>query len=141
MVSALDISASALSAQRLRMSLVASNLANASTTRDELGRNRPYQRLEAIFAERRDGESGQPAGVDVPEVRAAADPWRWVQDPDHPDAVSDPADPHYQQVLMPNISPVYEMVDMMLASRAYEANLAAMEVTKSISSAALRIIA
>ena len=68
-------------------------------------------------------------------------PYQWTYDPNHPDAVKDPASGREGYVLMPRINPVEEMVDMLLASRAYEANLSAMEVTRSMHSAALRIIA
>ncbi len=134
----LEISASALSAQRTRMTAIAGNIANANTTRDELGRPIPYRRLEVVFAAGAPGEPARP-GVHVQEVRQARDPYRWIYDPNHPDAVRDGSD-RSGYVLMPRISAVEEMVDMMLASRAYEANLAALEATRTMQSAALRII-
>ncbi len=136
----LDISASALAAQRTRMSAIAANIANASTTRDAEGRNIPYRRLEVLFASGAPGCPESP-GVRVEAVSPSRSPYRWVHDPDHPDAVRDPSSKMDGYVLMPRINVVEEMVDMMLASRAYEANLSAMEVTRSMSSAALRIIA
>ncbi len=147
-MNALDISASALSAQRTRMTAIAGNIANANTTRDEYGRKVPYRRLEVLFAAGAEESSGKKAGiggkvrgVKVTDVRPARDPFRWVHDPAHPDAVDDPNGPMHGHVLMPRINAVQEMVDMMLASRAYEANLSSMEVTKAMASAALRIIA
>jgi flagellar basal-body rod protein FlgC len=135
----LDISASALAAQRTRMNAIAGNIANASTTRDAHGRNIPYKRLEVLFASGAPG-SREAAGVHVEALREDPLPYRWAHDPNHPDAVKDPTSERYGQVLMPRISVVEEMVDMMLASRAYEANLSAMDVTRSMTSAALRII-
>jgi len=150
-MNAIDISASALSAQRIRMNAIAGNIANAHTTRDAEGRPRPYKRLEVLFApggSRRAGTPGplaargaEPAGVRVVAVREARDPYQWTHDPGHPDAVQDPASERYGYVLMPRINVVEEMVDMMLASRAYEANLTAHEATKAMRAAALRIIA
>ena len=139
MVPSLEISASALSAQRIRMNAIASNIANANTTRDANGNNLPYKRLEVLFREDVDGDEG--VGVQVASVRESADPYRWVHQPDHPDAIKDPQDPRYGQVQMPRINIVQEMVDMMLASRAYEANLTAMDLTKAIGSSISRIIA
>jgi flagellar basal-body rod protein FlgC len=135
----LEISASALSAQRTRMTAIAGNIANANTTRDETGRPVPYRRLEVVFAAGATGQTDQP-GVHVQEVRQARDPYRWIFDPNHPDAVHDSASERNGYVLMPRINAVEEMVDMMLASRAYEANLAALEATRTMHSAALRII-
>ena len=137
---ALDISGSALTAQRTRMTAIAGNIANAHTTRDAQGRNIPYQRLQVLFSA---GSPDEPAGagVRVSAVRPDPKPWQWVHDPNHPDAVKDPGSGHLGDVLVPRINVVEEMVDMMLASRAYEANLSAMEVTRTMSSAALRIIA
>jgi flagellar basal-body rod protein FlgC len=137
---ALDISASALAAQRIRMTAIAGNIANANTTRDAYGRNIPYRRVEVLFAA---GSTGGPdaGGVRVQAVREARDPWRLVHDPDHPDAEKDPSSDRFGYVLLPKVNVVEEMVDMMLSSRAYEANLAALEATKTMRSAALRIIA
>lgn len=74
-------------------------------------------------------------------VREVANPYMWVHDPQHPDAVQDPENEHHGHVQMPRINVVREMVDMMLASRSYEANLSAMEVSKSLSESVSRIIA
>lgn len=138
MISPLDVSASALSAQRLRMNVIASNLANVNTTRDEYGRNNPYRRLQVAFEASEQG--GEVSGVRVSSVSEDPEPFQWIHDPDHPDANRDPDSPRYGQVQMPRINHVQEMVDMMLASRAYEANLTAMQVTKSIGQAVSRII-
>lgn len=139
MIPPVEISASALTAQRQRMNAIASNIANANTTRDAWGRNIPYKRLEVLFAERR--EEGDGVGVEVTSVRESDNPYRWVYQPDHPDAVRDEGDEHFGHVLMPRINVVQEMVDMMLASRSYEANLTAIDVTKAIGNSVSRIIA
>jgi flagellar basal-body rod protein FlgC len=134
----LEISASALAAQRTRMTAIAGNIANASTTRDAEGKNIPYRRLEVLFAPG-DREGGP--GVHVEGVREDPRPYQWTYDPNHPDAVHQAGSDRDGYVLMPRINVVEEMVDMLLASRAYEANLSAMEVSRSMHSAALRIIA
>jgi flagellar basal-body rod protein FlgC len=138
MISPMDISASALSAQRTRMNVLASNIANAHTTRDEYGNISPYRRQEVLFAPRVD--DGEVVGVRVTRVREAAHPFQWVYQPDHPDAVKDLTSENHGRVLMPKINVVQEMVDMMMASRAYEANLTAMEATKAIGASVARII-
>ena len=135
-VSACDISATALSAQRMRMNVIASNLANAHTTRGDDGM--PYRRLEVLFDGREGGAEGK--GVQASIVTSES-PFHWVRDPDHPDAIRDSESPNFGQVLMPRVNQIQEMVDMMLASRAYEANLSAIEVSKSISSSVAKIIA
>jgi flagellar basal-body rod protein FlgC len=141
-MNALDISGSALSAQRARMNAIAGNIANASTTRDAEGRPNPYRRVEVLFAAGADASQGaKSAGVRVAAVREDARPFQWTYDPAHPDSVRDPASDRYGYVLMPRINVVEEMVDMMLASRAYEANLSALEVTKVMHTESLRIIA
>lgn len=128
-----DISASALSAQRLRMDTIANNLANVNTTRTEDGG--PYRRHMAIFAERRPWQSGAlgTGGVRVQGIVEDTDPPRRVYDPGHPDADAD------GYVLMPNVNVVTEMVDMISASRAYEANIAALNAAKAMATKALEI--
>ena len=138
-MNALDISASALAAQRVRMTVVAANIANAHTTRDAYGKPNPYQRLAVVFGE--GGPNGGSGGVHVREVRPDAIPFQWIHDPDHPNAVRDPSSPHNGSVRMPRVNVIEETVDMMVATRNYEANLAAMEATKAMHAAALRIIA
>lgn len=130
MFGSLDISASALEAQRVRMDVIAGNIANAHTTRDARGRPSPYRRKEVVFAPARDGGPG----VTVEEIREDGSPPRRVWDPRHPDAVGG-------YVSYPNVNVIQEMVDMTLASRSYEANVTAIETAKGMFSAALRIIA
>jgi flagellar basal-body rod protein FlgC len=134
MLGALDVSASALAAQRQRADLIAQNVANAHTTRDAFGRVSPYRRRDVVF---RLGVPGKdPAkGVHVSQVVTDRSPFRLEHNPGHPDANADGF------VTMPNVNPVVEMVNMIDASRAYELNVSAMEVTKGLLGAALRILA
>jgi flagellar basal-body rod protein FlgC len=138
---AIDISASGLSAERLRMDVTAENLANAQTTRGPNGG--PYQRKEVVLqtaqpngfatqlAAATSGTlgvgAGQPGGgVQVAGIVADATPARQVYDPGHPDANAQ------GYVLMPNVNPVTEMVDLIASSRSYEANVTAMQTAKSM---------
>jgi flagellar basal-body rod protein FlgC len=130
---AIDISGSGLSAERLRMDLSAENLANAQSTRGADGQ--PYRRKEAVL---RQAEAGFDAslnaamsgaggrGVEVVQIAEDQAPPRMVYDPGHPDANPE------GYVQMPNVDPVTEMVDLISASRAYEANVTAMQTAKSM---------
>lgn len=138
MFSSLDISSSALSAYRTRMNIIANNVANISTTRDAHGNVVPYSRKIALFAA---GSPGLPSGEGVritSVVNDTAPPTR-VHDPYHPDAVQSGPDKGY--VMYPNVSLPVEMVDMVAATRIYQANVTAFEATKTIISSALRLIA
>lgn len=138
---AFHISASGLTAERLRMDTIANNLANANTTRSADGG--PYQRQVPIFAPMLDqtmrgakgplqkGTTGQ--GVRVVGVMSDPSPPRLVFDPQHPDANED------GYVEMPNIHVVKEMVDLITATRAYEANITALNSAKSMAQKALEI--
>jgi len=138
---ALTTSASGLSAQRLRMNLISENLANINTTRTESGG--PYQRKEPVFAARQENMSFQ--GVLDRELSAGLTPVKVVEvipdnrpailkyDPDHPDADNE------GYVAMPNIQVVEEMVNMMSASRSYEANVTAIKTIKSMVLKAMEI--
>jgi len=140
---ALDIGASALTAQRLRMDIISQNIANANTTRTEDGT--PYRRRVVIFRESSDGipfseylsESSKARylgkGVKVSAIAEDTSPFRRVYDPGHPDADED------GYVEMPNVDIVTEMVNMISATRAYEANVTAMNTTKSMAMKALEI--
>ena len=133
MFDTLDISASALTAERTRMHVIANNMANVNTTLDENGEVNPFRRRLVYFA--RGMSRGNPNGVRVDEVRKQGGPLRQVFDPGHPEANPD----GYR--LMPNVKPIVEMVDMMEASRAYEGNLTVMETTKSLAIRALSLLA
>lgn len=133
------VSASALTAQRLRMDLISTNLANAQTTQTPSGG--PYRRRDVIlrsevlsgsFADLLSGVSPGEA-VRVAGVVHDRRPPRQVFDPDHPHARDD------GYVELPNVNIVAEMVDMMSATRAYEANVTALNATKRMVQAALEI--
>lgn len=140
---AIDISASGLTAQRLRMDTISENIANVNTTRTPAGG--PYRRKVVVF-EAREPEKGfgavfsqalgeQDAGDGVRVVRIAEDnsPFKMVYDPSHPDANAQ------GYVMMPNVNIVTEMVNMISATRAYEANATAVKSSKDIALKALEI--
>jgi flagellar basal-body rod protein FlgC len=138
------VAASALRAERMRLDVIASNLANANTTRTEEGG--PYRRRHVIF-------ETEPMGSDFAETVAAlgtADARRGVEvtavveDPTPPRMVFDPGHPDANAegyVAYPNVNPVLEMVDLMAATRAYEANVQVVTATKRMSESALSISA
>ena len=141
--SALEIGASALTAQRLRMDTISQNIANANTTRTNNGS--PYRRREVIFEEKtlsapfsdylsknsKERFIGQ--GVRVAKIVEDSTPFKKIYDPGNPDADTE------GYVQMPNVDIVTEMVNMISATRAYEANVTSMNNTKSIAMKALEI--
>lgn len=136
--SSLRISASGLAAERLRMDTIASNIANATTTRGEDGK--PYVRKIAVFQENLNSELGKDKatgeeflGVKAVGIEEDASPLRRVYDPSHPDA------DEQGYVTMPNVNILNEMADMIAATRAYEANINAMNSEKSMFVKALEI--
>jgi flagellar basal-body rod protein FlgC len=125
---ALDASGSALSAERLRMDVTAENLANAQSTRGANGTG-PYKRKEVVLEQAGSSfaDSLQAArGVRVAGIVEDSTPPRRVYDPGHPDADAQ------GYVTMPNVNTVTEMTDLIGASRAYEANVTAMQTAKSM---------
>ena len=131
----LHIAGSGLAAQRVRLQTVASNLANAQTTRTAEGG--PYKRKAPVFrADVLDTFGGsldrELASVSVERIHEDSDV-RWVHDPAHPDADDE------GMVAYPDIDVLAEMVDMMTASRSYEANANAVEVTRDMALRALEI--
>lgn len=132
---AIDISASGLSAERLRMDVVAENLANANTTRTADGG--PYRRKNVVLEQQGGGFASALArarGVQVSAIVEDPTPPRRVYDPGHPDADAD------GYVEMPNVNPVTEMVDLITASRAYEANVTAMQTAKQMFTKTLEVL-
>lgn len=122
-----DIAASGMAAQRLRVQLIAGNIANSETTRTESGG--PYKKKEAVFKVMPMGTNaaGQPfSGVQVSEVTASKDPFISKFDPTHPDANAEGV------VLFPNVNPVEEMVNLTEASRAFEANVAVVRAVRAM---------
>lgn len=129
-LSSLDVAAQAMSAERTRVNTASSNLANAETTRGPDGK--PYQRLDPVFASVVNDDGS--VGVEVQEIVADQSAPRPVYMPDHPDA--DPSG----FVLLPNVNPVHEVVNLMSAQRGYEANATAFETSKTMIQRALDIL-
>ena len=140
MLRALDISTSGLVAQRIRLDTISSNLANLSSQeRDERGNIQPYQARYVVFQTNQDLETREGAiGVKVASVETEqVEPlYRWQ--PEHPYAIKDGAKKGY--VAYPRINMTAEMVDALVATRAYEANLGAMELSKNMAQQSLRIL-
>jgi flagellar basal-body rod protein FlgC len=135
MFDSLDIASSALTAQRVRMDTIAGNVANLNTTRNEKGELAPYRRRFVLFAAGRSGDKGNRPGVHVLQVAHDQSPFRRVFDPGNRDAGAD------GYVQYPNVDLAIEQVNMLEASRAYEANVTMMETTKAMINATLRLIA
>lgn len=133
MFGALDISTSGLVAQRIQLDTIAGNMANALTTRRADGVAGPYMRRVALLSPG-DGRGGPGVHVENVVEDRQGQP-RWVKNPGHPDANAEGL------VAYPNIDPTTEMVNAMVAVRAYEANVTAIEATKSVIASTLRILA
>ena len=136
----LNITGSALTAERFRTDIILQNLANQNTTRPAAGG--PYRRKQVVLRENQlDFKSeldkamtkADRGGVYVEEVVESQNPLVPVYDPDHPDANED------GYVMMPNVNSAEEMVDLMAATRAYEANVTALNIAKSMALKALEI--
>ncbi|MCU6734571.1 flagellar basal body rod protein FlgC [Diplocloster agilis] len=136
----LNITGSALTAERFRTDIILQNLANQNTTRTEEGG--PYRRRQVVLRERPlDFKSElsqaytkvQNGGVYVEEVVESQNDLVPVYDPEHPDANEE------GYVMMPNVNSAEEMVDLMAATRAYEANVTALNVAKAMAMKALEI--
>jgi flagellar basal-body rod protein FlgC len=133
---ALNISASGLTAQRLRMDVTSANHATAQSTRTPEGG--PYRRQDVVLQESSGdgsfagaltgalGGGGEPAGVEVAAIVPDSTPLRRVYEPGSPDADAQ------GYVEMPNVNPVEEMTDLIDASRSYQANVTAMQTTKQV---------
>ena len=139
MFGSLDISTSALVAQRTRLNVIAGNIANMHATRDANGRPNPYQRRVALLATGNPAAGPDAPGVHVQQVVKDPAPFRKVYDPSHPDAVQSGPDQGY--VLYPNVDQATEMINALQAARAYEANVTVMEIGKSMAAASLRLLA
>ncbi|MDD5937179.1 MAG: flagellar basal body rod protein FlgC [Clostridiales bacterium] len=138
--SALNVSASGMSAQRLRMDTISQNIANVSTTRD--GNGEAYRRKTVVFAEKESNQFGSylnqatsvrknselnGSGVKVTGiVEDHVTPMREVYDPSHPDADEN------GYVTYPNVNTVTEMTNLIDATRSFEANVTAFNATKSM---------
>jgi flagellar basal-body rod protein FlgC len=142
----LNISGSALTAQRLRMDVVSSNIANAETTRGRLvnGEWQPYRRkmvetqakegqFQSLLMSAMDRTNSPGNGVKVTKISEDQSPFKLVYHPEHPDANEE------GYVQLPNVDPLKEMVDLISASRSYEANVTAFNATKGMLMKALEI--
>lgn len=142
--SSMQISASGLTAERLHLDVISNNIANVNTTRGADGQ--PFRRQEVLFAARegsvfskqlafaRGQQNGSGGGVEVTGIRPdTAHDFKVVHDPGHPDADAN------GNVKLPNIEPVVEMVDMISATRAYEAGVTAISSAKQMQQKALEI--
>ena len=117
-VNALDVSGSALAANRVRMNTIANNIANVDTTRNEKGFREIYRRKEVLLKTGNPAETGdRKYGVEVLKVLGDKSAFRKIHQPDHPDADEN------GYVLLPNVRMPLEMIDMMESARSYEANL------------------
>ncbi len=134
MFDVLKMGASGLVAQRTRMDTIAGNVMNIHTTHNEKGEKIPYRRRMVILQATQDPETSLP-GVSVKEIRQDKTPFQTRHEPGHPDADSN------GNVLFPNVDMTTEYVNMLEASRAYEANITMMETTKAMYNASLRLIA
>lgn len=139
-LNSLDIAGSALTAENYRMSIISQNIANSAMTRTANGG--PYIRKQAVFQEKEmdfssvlKGELDQisSGGVRITEVVESDNPLVPVYDPSHPDADEN------GYVMYPNVNRTEEMADLMAATRAYEANITALNAVKAIAAKALEI--
>lgn len=139
----MNVSASGLTAERLRMDIISKNIANANTTRTLAGT--PYRRQMAVFMEKGSTDTFENilkkasglhisgGGVEVSEIIEDQSDFKRVYNPGHPDSDEE------GYVLMPNVEIVSEMINLMSATRAYEANVTALNSTKSMALKALEI--
>ena len=138
LIPALGVSASALDAQSHRMRVIAANVANAQTTRDANGG--VYRRRDVVFASELDRKVGTRRrdanglrGVRVARTVEDNTPLKRVFRPGHPDADPD------GYLTLPNVNPMEEMVDLMVANRSYEANISAIKTTRTMAQKAMEI--
>ena len=131
----MDISTSGLMAQRARMEAIAGNLANISTMRNEKGELKPYQPRFVVFQEDPNIGSNGASGVRVPAIGIDTElPPIRVFNPTHPDRDKD------GYIYLPRINMMTEFTNAIESSRSYEANLGAIEISKSMANQTLRII-
>jgi flagellar basal-body rod protein FlgC len=139
----MDISSSGLAAQRVRMNVLSSNLANAQTTQSAENGGGPYRRQDVVFSAVPTGNPfeeylDEDFGTQVQEVKVTG----IHKDTKEPRRVFDPTHPHADKdgmVEMPNIQVMNEMVNMIAATRAYEANVTALNNAKAMATKALEI--
>ena len=131
-LSATSITASALDAEKMRVDITSQNIANANTTKGIDGK--PYQRRTVAFESMLDSTAGtNMQGVRIAEISKDNTPGEVVNNPQHPHADKD------GNVKMPNVNVAFEMVDMITATRSYEANLSVVRNARQMASQALSI--
>jgi len=140
MLNALDISTSALVAQRTRLNAISGNVANMASLTDETGKANPYRARQVIFEtdpslSTNDGA----AGVKVADIQSDQSDPQYRYQPQHPLAITEGEYKGY--VAYPNIDLTTQMVDALESTRAYEANVGVMEITKDLSRETLTILA
>lgn len=150
-IDAFDIAASGLRAQRLRMEVLANNVANVETTFADVVEETsggqtyrkyiPYHRRNVIFSPGMPEKGTADLGVQVLDVILDPADFRRVPDPTHEHAVKNPNSPDFGYVLYPNVNPIVEFTDMIAASRVYGANLSVLDELKTMGEATLRILA
>lgn len=147
--STFDVAASGMSAQRKQMDLISTNIANVNTT--ETADGTPFRRMVAVVSQKQIGDwndefravsfdnegAGTATGVEVTGVQQDNSDFRWVYDPSNPKAQTE--GPHKGYVAMPNVNIISEMTNMMMATRAFEANATVVESAKSMAMKALDI--
>ena len=137
LLKSMDIVGSGMHAQRVRLNLISSNLANANTTRTKDGG--PYRRMDPVISAVSVGDASNEfeaalKRVQVDSIKEDTTPFVDVYDPGHPDA-----DPNTGVVAMPNVNVMEEMVNMVTATRSYKANVTAFEALKQMAMKAMEI--
>jgi flagellar basal-body rod protein FlgC len=131
-----DVSTSGLVAQRTRLNAISSNIANISTTRNEQGQPEPYTPRYVTFQTDANLQTnGGGLGVKVDAVEYSTEPPAMKYEPGHPDANAD------GYVAYPSVDMTTEFVDALEATRAYEANIGVLEITKDLTNRSLQIVA
>lgn len=126
-----ESTAAAMNAERIRMEVASQNIANARVTKTEGGE--AYRRQQVVFESVLQDSQNAIQSVQVARIEEDKSPFKRVFDPEHPDASAD------GYVEYPNVDVNREMVDLMMASRAYEANVAAMKFSRTMATEALSI--
>lgn len=139
MLRALDVSTSALIAQKTRLNAVSGNIANISSLTDETGAANPYRAREVVFQTDESISLKGASGVKVSEIKISDAEPNYRHQPNHPLAIKEGE--HKGYVAYPDIDLTTQMVDALESTRAYEANVGVMEITKNLSRETLSILA
>ncbi len=139
MIRSIDISTSALVAQRTRLNAISGNIANISSIKDENGDPNPYKARQVVFQTDDTLTTSGASGVKVSEVKTEEAEPLYRYQPNHPMAIKEGKWKDY--VAYPNIDLTTQMVDAMESTRAYEANIGVMEITKGLGRETLTILA